>query len=85
MEQPTHRYGLQFLLYVLFSGVMFALPYSLATNVEWFATRLANVSSSWYVYLILGNISSIGFAIIAGIAERVTRIEKEVLDRHQDR
>lgn len=78
MEQPTHRYGLQLLLYVLFSGVMFWLPYNL---IVWWNIQ----SVDWMWYLILGNISTIGFAITAGITERVTRIEKEVFDRHQDR
>lgn len=78
MEEYKHRQGLQLLLYVLFSGVMFWLPYNL---IAWWGIETVN----WMWYLILGNISTIGFAIIAGITERVTRIEKEVFDRHQDR
>ena len=65
-----HRY-LSMISFILFSGIMFILPYMM---VEWFfgmeVPRL-----TWWMVLLLGNFSSLGFAFMVTIIEKTMFVE----------
>lgn len=67
---------LQLTLFILFSGLMFAVPYAWVVPMFGFTVP----ALPWWVYLIVGNISTLGFAIWVSIIERITEPHEEIFD-----
>lgn len=65
-----HRY-LSMISFVLFSGLMFLLPYMM---IEWlFGLEVPRLA--WWHVLLLGNFSSLGFAFLVTIIEKTMFME----------
>lgn len=74
MEERIKRPWIALLLFVLFSGLTFMISYKL---LSLFGYNMPNVPI--WLHLVLGNITSLSFAYLAGVIERISNIE-EIFD-----